>query len=210
MSALATAVMAYAKNIDKIDAILPAVECICHKHICRGVAAVQYDAVGECLLAAMKIHLGDAISDETMEAWRVAYANLAQVFIKVEKRLREELEESAGYTGFTKMVVVDIGDSTEGGKKLSIEPRDVRTPPYTDGQFVGICIAEEEERVTMTTMELVDMEKGEMWISVPKSEEKATMYLLNEVKIGSVLDVSVPAGKRVHLQDETRGLVSDE
>lgn len=195
VSALANAVIAYAKNIDKIEAILPVVERICHRHICRGVTAVQYEAVGECLLTAMKTVLRDAATDEVMDAWRVAYKNLAEVFSGLEEKLRKELEASAGYSGFTEMVVVEVVEDAESGKKLSIKPEDFAIPPHSDGQFVGICIEEEGETVTMATMKLTDVEKGEMWILVPKSEEKASLYLQNEVSIGSVLSVSIPAGK---------------
>lgn len=195
VSALANAVMAYAKNIDKIEAILPTVERICHRHICRGVAAVQYEAVGECLLAAMKVVLRDAATDRIMDAWRAGYENLAELFIKTEEQLRKELEASAGYSGFIEMVVVDAVEDEEGGKKLSIRPEDLAIPTHSDGQFVGIHIVEEGDTVTMATMKLTDVEKGEMWIFVPKSGEKASLYLQNEVSIGSVLKVSVPAGK---------------
>lgn len=41
----------------------------------------HYPIVGTCLLQAIKEVLGDAATEEIMEAWRVAYGFLADIFI---------------------------------------------------------------------------------------------------------------------------------
>lgn len=188
--------MAYAKNIDNVQVILPVVEKICHKHVSRGVSPAQYDAVGECLIKAMKDVLGDAATDEITGAWTEAYGFLASVFIDTEKRIKAGLEEKAGYSGFVPMSVVDIVENEEGGKKLSLSPEDLPIPPHSAGQFLSFSIEREGEEPTMTSMKIImDEEKDSLWVEVPKCEEKASLYLLEEVKVGSVLSVSTPCGK---------------
>ena len=83
--ALANAVLAAAKNIDNLEAIMPAVQSIGERHVEVGVLAEHYPIVGKNLLIAIKDILGDAATDEVMKAWEDTYGVLAEVFIKVEK-----------------------------------------------------------------------------------------------------------------------------
>ena len=83
--ALANAILAAAKNIDNLEAILPAVKSIGERHVEVGVLAKHYPIVGKNLLIAIKDMLGDAATDEIMEAWEKTYNALAEVFINVEQ-----------------------------------------------------------------------------------------------------------------------------
>lgn len=188
--------IAYAKNIDNVEALLPVIENISHKHVSRGVSAAQYDAVGECLIKAMKEVLGVAVTDEIADAWTEAYGFLASVFIDTEERIKAELEEKAGYSGFVPMSVDDIEEEDDGSKRLSLKPDDLPVPPHGVGQFVSIMIEREGMESTMTSMRMVrEDEKDTLWIYVPKSKEMASRYLLEDVKVGSLLKVSMPCGK---------------
>lgn len=84
--ALAGAVLAAAQNIDNLEKILPAVESIAKVHCDCNVVAEQYPIIGKHLLAAFKEVLGDACTDEVLEAWGKAYGVVADVFISVEKK----------------------------------------------------------------------------------------------------------------------------
>ena len=83
--ALANAILAAAKNIDNLEAILPAVKSIGERHVEVGVLSKHYPIVGKNLLIAIKDMLGDAATDEIMEAWEKTYNALAEVFINVEQ-----------------------------------------------------------------------------------------------------------------------------
>lgn len=83
--ALANAILAAAKNIDNLEAIMPAVQSIAKRHVEVGVLAEHYPIVGKNLLIAIKDMLGDSATDEIMEAWEKTYGVLAEVFINVEK-----------------------------------------------------------------------------------------------------------------------------
>ena len=83
--ALAMTVLAAAQNIDNLEAILPAVKKIGMAHVNSSVKAAHYPIVGENLLLAIKKVLGDAATEEVLNAWAEAYEVIAKVFIDVEK-----------------------------------------------------------------------------------------------------------------------------
>jgi len=87
---LANAVIAYAQNIEKLEALGPSVTAIAKKHVAVNVQAEHYPIVGTVLLAAMQDVLGDAASDEIIEAWKEAYFFLADIFIAKEKELSKD------------------------------------------------------------------------------------------------------------------------
>jgi nitric oxide dioxygenase len=82
--ALAGAVLAYATNIDNLQALSSAVERITHKHASLNVEPGQYAVVGEHLLAAIKEVLGDAATGDILDAWAEAYQELADILVKAE------------------------------------------------------------------------------------------------------------------------------
>ena len=88
--ALAMAVLAAAQNIDNLGALLPVVKKIGARHVEVGIVAEHYPIVGQNLLIAIKEVLGDAATDEIMDAWGKAYGVIAEVFIQVEKELYEQ------------------------------------------------------------------------------------------------------------------------
>ena len=83
--ALAMTILAAAQNIDNLEAILPAVKKIGSSHVNSSVRAEHYPIVGKNLLLAIKEVLGDAATEEVLNAWGEAYEVIAKVFIDVEK-----------------------------------------------------------------------------------------------------------------------------
>lgn len=88
---LAQAILAYAQNIDNLDALGDAVAAINRRHVDAGVKPEHYGLVAECLLDAIRDVLGAAATDEVMAAWAEAYTVLAGLFIKNERALAEKL-----------------------------------------------------------------------------------------------------------------------
>ena len=82
--ALAMTILA-AQNIDNLEAILPAVKKIGSVHVNSYVKPEHYPIVGKNLLLAIKEVLGDAATEEVLNAWAEAYEVIAKVFIEVEK-----------------------------------------------------------------------------------------------------------------------------
>lgn len=85
--ALAMTVLAAAQNIDNLPAILPVVKKIAEKHCDVLIQEEHYPIVGANLLGAIKEVLGDAATDEIIEAWSKAYGVISKIFIGIEKEI---------------------------------------------------------------------------------------------------------------------------
>ena len=86
-TALAMTVLAAAQNIDNLEALLPAVKKIGKRHVEVGILPEHYPIIGKNLLTAIKDVLGDAATDEIIEAWGKAYGVIAEIFIQVEQEI---------------------------------------------------------------------------------------------------------------------------
>lgn len=78
MSMLNTAVI----SLDRLDAIVPAVQALGQRHVGYGVKPDDYATVAEALLFTLEKGLGDAFTDEVKEAWTLTYSTLAGVMIE--------------------------------------------------------------------------------------------------------------------------------
>jgi len=84
---LAAAIIAYAKNIDKLGNLGPAVQRMVSRHVDTGVKAEHYPLVAEALLPAVRDVLGaDVATDEVLGAWGEAYWMLADILIAAEEQ----------------------------------------------------------------------------------------------------------------------------
>ncbi len=84
---LARSIIAYAENIDKLDALAGAVEKITKHHVDTNVKPEHYPWVIESLLQAITDVLGEAATLEVKEAWFAAYWFLAHLLMNKEKEL---------------------------------------------------------------------------------------------------------------------------
>ncbi|RUM43871.1 MAG: hypothetical protein DSY46_07020 [Hydrogenimonas sp.] len=87
---LANAIYAYAANIDKLENLSKGIEQMALIHVEKKVKPEHYPLVGEALLDAMKEVLGDAATEEVLEAWKEAYFFLADVLIAREAELYQQ------------------------------------------------------------------------------------------------------------------------
>lgn len=82
---LAGAILAYAKNIDKLQNLGPAVQRMVARHVETGVKEEHYPYVAEALLPAIRDVLGaEVATDEVLAAWGEAYWMLADILIAAE------------------------------------------------------------------------------------------------------------------------------
>lgn len=86
---LASAIMAFAQNADRLELLAPAIATIAARHVATDVHAAHYPVVGAALLASIKDILGDAANEPVMAAWGEAYGFLANVLISQENMLYE-------------------------------------------------------------------------------------------------------------------------
>ncbi len=88
---LAQAVYAYAANIDNLGALGKGIETIAQAHVKTKIKPEHYPLVGGALLSAIEEVLGEAASEDIMNAWKEAYFFLADVLIKREEQLYAEV-----------------------------------------------------------------------------------------------------------------------
>ena len=77
MQMISTAV----NSLDKLEAVVPAVENLGERHAGYGVKDKDYDTVGIALLWTLETGLGNAFTPEAKQAWTITYGVLAQTMI---------------------------------------------------------------------------------------------------------------------------------
>jgi nitric oxide dioxygenase/hemoglobin len=88
---LAAAILAYARNIDKLEKLGAAVKRMVTRHVETGVKAEHYPLVAEALLPAIREVLGEEVAtDEVLAAWGEAYWMLADILISAEAQAYEK------------------------------------------------------------------------------------------------------------------------
>ncbi|MEK4252544.1 NO-inducible flavohemoprotein [Ureibacillus sp. FSL K6-2830] len=196
--ALAASVYAAAANIDNLESILPVVHLIAHKHRALGILPEHYPIVGENLLAAIKEVLGDAATDEIIEAWADAYGVIANVFIQVEEELYQQAEANGGWRLFKPFKVVRKEQENELVTSFYLEPEDGKAlPPYQPGQYITVKVkAPGEEYTALRHYTVSQAPNGNIYRISVKREAKGVVsnYLHDYVEEGSTLQISAPAG----------------
>jgi nitric oxide dioxygenase len=212
-TALANTVYAAAQHIDKLETLLPAVKQIAHKHRSLGIKPEHYPIVGEHLLGAIKEVLGDAATDEIIQAWADAYGVIAGVFIDVEEQMYVEAEQKeAGFRDFKPFVVAEKVKESEVITSFYLKPQDgEKVPSYYPGQYISVRVTiPGQENTHIRQYSLSSGHKEEYFrISVKKEAEFnpngiVSSYLHDNVEAGSVIEVSAPAGD-FYLNEENNG-----
>jgi hemoglobin-like flavoprotein len=74
---LMTMINTAVNGLDKLEAIVPAVEKLGVRHVAYGVKDKDYDTVGAALLWTLETGLGEAFTPDVKEAWTNVYNVLA-------------------------------------------------------------------------------------------------------------------------------------
>lgn len=204
-AALANAVYAAAAHIDNLEAILPAVQQIAHKHRSLGIKPEHYPIVGQNLLAAIKDVLGEAATDEIIQAWADAYGVIADAFISVEEGMYREAEQAAGgWRDFRNFVVVKKERESDVITSFYLKPQDGgKLPPFLPGQYLTVKVEIPGEAHTHNRQYSLSGRPGidSYRISVKREDvgpDKlagvVSAFLHGKVHPGDVLQVSAPAG----------------
>lgn len=201
-TALANTVYAAAVHIENLEAILPVVVQIAHKHVSLGVLPAHYPIVGKYLLAAIKEVLGDAATPEILQAWEQAYGVIADIFIQVEEDLYKQTENDGGWRLFKKFKVVNKEVENASVTSFYLAPEDGSTlPNYLPGQYITIRTAiPGDTYLANRQYTLSQAADGKAFrISVKKENDttpagKVSNFLHDTLQVDDVLDVSAPAG----------------
>jgi nitric oxide dioxygenase len=153
--ALASAILAYAENIEDPSALAQAIDLIAHKHASLGVQPEHYPIVGKHLLGSIKELLGDAATDDIITAWGEAYNFLADVCIQREAELYGDHEREHGWTGFREFIIDRTARESDVITSLYLKPTD-RKPlePFMAGQYLTVRVALPDGGTTMRNYSL--------------------------------------------------------
>lgn len=217
-AALANAVYAAAKHIDQLEAILPVVRQIAHKHRSLGILPEHYPIVGEHLLAAIAEVLGEQATEEILQAWAEAYGIIADVFISVESELYEEAEaQQGGWSGFRTFRVERKVRESEVITSFYLVPADGGAlPSFQPGQYISVKMNIPDDTYTHIRQYSLSDAPGRPYyrISVKREDAyderpagKISTYLHEQVAEGDVLELSAPAGEFVLDEQDSRPVV---
>ncbi|PPA70799.1 NO-inducible flavohemoprotein [Jeotgalibacillus proteolyticus] len=202
-TALANAVYAAAVNIERLEAILPAVGKIAHKHRSLGVKPEHYPVVGEFLLKAIKEVLQDGATEEILQAWAEAYGVIADVFISLEKEMYKEAEAiEGGWNGFKEFIITKKVEESSVITSFYLKPADKSAlPSYLPGQYITVQLQIPGENYTQNRQYSLSSAYTPDYyrISVKREDEQdpngtVSPYLHTNLLEGDSIFVSVPAG----------------
>ncbi|CCK67843.1 flavohemoglobin KNAG_0A01540 [Huiozyma naganishii CBS 8797] len=204
-TALATTVLAAAKNIDDLTPLLGHVRQIGFKHRALQIKPEHYPIVGEYLLKAIKKTLGDAATPEIISAWGEAYGAIADVFIQVEKEMYDA-EAWPDWKPFTvvakELVAKDIYEFTAA--PVDGSGVDLSKVPIVAGQYITVNTHPTRDNNQYDALRhysicSVNTDKGikfacKLETSVNNPPGLVSEFLHNEVQVGDQIKLSAPAG----------------
>lgn len=195
---LAFSLLNYAKNIDDITPLVGFVRQIEEKHVALQVEPYMYKIVGSCLLETMQKMLGVDASDPLIEAWTVAYGNLAQILIDAE----HVLYLKNAWQGFRDFTVTRTVLEADDVKSVYFKPSDNgKLAPPKRGQ--SVCIRwslpnEELEKSRQYSLSEYPS-SNEYRISVRHIDGGLiSSYVHEHLKAGDFIRVACPAGQFVY------------
>ena len=208
-TALANTVYAAAVHIENLEAIVPAVVQIAHKHVSLGILPEHYPIVGKYLLAAIKEVLGDAATDEILNAWGEAYGVIADIFISVEEDLYKAAENNGGWRAFKDFTISKKIQESENVTSFYLQPEDgSKLPAFTAGQYISIRVQVPGQEYLMNRQYTITEGTEEYFRISVKREDDANpngivSNFLHAAEVGTKVDVSAPAGVFALVQNES-------
>ncbi|MEK4229350.1 NO-inducible flavohemoprotein [Solibacillus sp. FSL H8-0538] len=200
-NALANTVYAAAKHIDNLEPIVPVVVQIAHKHRSLGILPEHYPIVGQYLLAAIKEVLGDAATDEILDAWGKAYGVIADIFIQVEEDLYKATESNGGWRSFKSFKISRKVVESDLVTSFYLTPVDgSNLPTYKPGQYVSVRVSSPESEYLLNRQYTLSQpsNSNEFRISVKRENGSvvngAVSNFLHDAAEGTLIEVSAPAG----------------
>lgn len=211
--ALANGVLMYARHIDRLEALGPLVRQVVNKHVALQILPEHYPIVGGCLLRAIREVLGAEIAtDAVIEAWAVAYQQLADIFIGAEEQLyTENAAAPGGWRGARSFrvarKVVESAEITsfhlvpvDGGALLDHQP----------GQYIGMRLLLDGEEVRRNYSLSALANGREYRISVKREVGgRVSNHLHDNVQVGDELELFPPSGEfTLSASDKPLALIS--
>ncbi|EHO11375.1 NO-inducible flavohemoprotein [Myroides odoratimimus] len=215
--ALAMAVLGYAENISQPERLMPVVDLIGHKHASLSIQPEQYEIVGTHLLASIKEVLGEAATEDIVQAWAVAYQQLADIMIGHEHKIYQAKENEAnnwiGWKTFTvKSKVVESGEITS----FYLVPADgSAVVQHQPGQYISIKVFLERIGLEQIRQYSISCAPNNEYYRISIKRELGreidmngmiSNHLHDHINEGDTVEISSPSGNFV-LQENQRDKV---
>lgn len=204
--ALAGAIAAYAANIDNLEVLGGAVELIAQKHASLMIKPEHYPIVGTNLLASIREVLGEAATDEIIEAWAQAYGFLAEILIGREAQIYEaNAKRPGGWEGFKTFRVIRKETESAIITSLYLAAADgAPLPAFKPGQYITVRATTSDGSTTMRNYSLSD-KPGQDWFrisvkrEVPPVADTPAGYVSNllhdRIEVGDTVEIGPPCGE---------------
>jgi len=201
--ALASAVLAYARNIDNLAVLGGTVERIAQKHVALNILPEHYPFVADALLGAIKDVLGDAASAGILAAWGEAYWFLAEILIGREAAVYRELaNQPGGWNGWRDFVVESVHDESSIIRSFVLVPADGGAViHHKPGQYLGFSLDVPGVGTLRRNYSISSAANGRSYRITIKREATpgvapgaASNWLHDHALPGTVLRTAAPAG----------------
>lgn len=202
-TALATAVLAYAEHIENPGVLIGVLKSVGQKHVSLNITAEQYAIVGGHLINSIKEVLQDGATEELLEAWTIAYNQLAQIMIDLEAGMyKENREKKGGWNGWRTFVISRIVEESSEIKSFYLSPKDhLPIASYHPGQYLTVktyvdALGHEQPRQYSLSSAFND----KFYRITVKKENPSDLPAgivsnnLHDKKEGNEIEVSAPAG----------------
>ncbi|WP_426193954.1 NO-inducible flavohemoprotein [Massilia sp. DWR3-1-1] len=208
--ALAAAVLAYARNIDRLEALGPLVATIVNKHVSLQILPEHYPMVGASLLKAIREVLGEAVAtDAVIEAWGAAYGQLADILSGAEGQLYAAQKAAAGgWNGARSFVVQSKTVESDEITSFVFAPIDgAPVMAHAPGQYIGLAVSVDGSAQRRQYSLSAAANGATYRISVKREAHgKVSGFLHGQVAAGDLVALFAPAGAFV-LADSDKPLV---
>ncbi len=196
--ALAQAILAYAQNIDNLAVLGPAVERIAHKHASLHILPEHYPHVANALLGAIKDVLGDAATDDVLNAWGEAYWFLAHILIGREAELYHALTSTpGGWTGWRAFQVTGKVEESSVITSFVLRPADGgAVARHKPGQYLTLRVPAASGALVQRNYSISSAPNGKSYRISVKREQHGLVsnFLHDHITVGSALEVGPPSG----------------
>ncbi|ODQ65493.1 nitric oxide dioxygenase [Nadsonia fulvescens var. elongata DSM 6958] len=195
---LAFALLAYAKNIDNISVLGAFVNQIVSKHVGLQILPEHYPIVAECIIQAIKDLLGDAATDDLIEAWTVAYTDLAGILIGAEEAQYSANERSpGGWRGFREFTVSNLIKECDNVLSVELKAKDGKAAiKAKNGQYLGFKFQKNgiecRREYSISSSGSPEYDYRISVCHIPGGV--VSSYIHNELKISDIIEVAPPAG----------------
>ncbi|MBV8252303.1 MAG: NO-inducible flavohemoprotein [Chitinophaga sp.] len=213
-TALAMAVLAYAEHIENPAVLLPVVDSIGHKHTSLDIRPEHYDIVGNHLLASISEVLGTAATPELLEAWAVAYSQLAAIMTGHEQSLySNQVNKSSGWTGWKPFIVKQKVKESAEITSFYLYPADGGgVADFQPGQYISLRLFLPELNLLQPRQYSISCAPNGQYYRISVKREAGSTHpdglisnrLHDHIQEGDKMELSAPAGTFTLVEDTNR------